>query len=558
MKYYGGIILLTFSIARGITPDLLYHNPENIFYLNPAAGEIRLKANKGTIVEAYVLYGKNKRLKMNLGFQDSKSDYFVADIGVFDTTFNYQILIRDKSDSLMLPPTGTFKCSQPPFTVPNWACGKVYYSLFLDGFYNGNKANDPAPTVEWNKPPDREYYYGGDIAGLIEKLPYLDSLNVDILLLQPILAANSNHKYDTRDFASIDGSFGDTVELKQLINEVHLRKKFIVLKFIVTHTGSNFGGFLDVIKNGANSKYYNWFNIHSLPIKTNPPNYDCWANDARFPKLNLKDPSVQAFLIGYLDYWLHFGFDGVYLGEDPTIDPEFVRLLKNALKKKYSNLLILGSSENFGINGFDGTTNKKIAELIINYFALKKINTSEFDQELRRTLFFNLSQVNLTSLIDLSTFNKRIASLVDNADLLLIYAFIFTIVGSPILTYGDEVGMKEGRFLNMGSFPWSIDKQNRALLEEIKKLIKIRQENPFLTGKFFYPLYVNDINRVYAYDRGGTIVAFNCGENPSYTTLPVWNGTYTNLMTGERFIITTQQLRLSLPAKSFKILKREI
>ncbi|MEO0161616.1 MAG: alpha amylase C-terminal domain-containing protein, partial [candidate division WOR-3 bacterium] len=119
-------------------------------------------------------------------------------------------------------------------------------------------------------------------------------------------------------------------------------------------------------------------------------------------------------------------------------------------------------------------------------------------------------------------------------------------------------GMKEGRFLNMGSFPWSIDKQNRALLEEIKKLIKIRQENPFLTGKFFYPLYVNDINRVYAYDRGGTIVAFNCGENPSYTTLPVWNGTYTNLMTGERFIITTQQLRLSLPAKSFKILKREI
>ncbi|MCX7995424.1 MAG: alpha-amylase family glycosyl hydrolase [candidate division WOR-3 bacterium] len=557
MRNISIIFVLFTTISSGITPDVLIHNPYNIFYLNPVMGEIRLKANRGAILEAYVLYG-GKKTQMNIGFLDSKFDYFIADLGIFDTTFNYQILVKDKSDSLILPPAGTFKCSQTPFIVPNWAYGKVYYSVFLDGFYNGNKKNDPPDVVIWNKSPDREYHYGGDLAGIIEKLPYLDSLNFDVLLLQPFLAAGSNHKYDSRDYANIDIGFGDTLELKRLINEIHLRKKYIILKFIVTHTSSNFAGFMDVIKNGANSKYYNWFNIHSLPIKTSPPSYECWANDARFPRFNLKEPSVQAFLIGYIDYWLHFGFDGVYIGEDSVIESEFVRIMKTTLKKKYPNILILGCQDNIGINGFDGTINRKIVDLIIDYFALKKITTSEFDNELRKVLFFTPSQANLINLIDLSDFNKRIASLALNEDLLLVYAFLFTTVGSPVITYGDEVGMSEGKFLNMGSFPWTVDKQNRSLLENIKRLIAIRRENPLLTSKYFYPLYVNDINRVYAYDRGGIITIINGGDNPSYTILPVWNGTYINLMTGEKLIITTQQLRLSLPAKSFRIFKREI
>ncbi len=549
-------IIFFIVLSNGIGFDVVNHNPDNIFYANPRMGEIKLRSNKGTILEAYVIY-TNKRIKMALGFQDATYDYFTADVGKFDTTFSYQILVRDKNDSLLLPQIGTFKCSQAPFIIPEWAYGKVYYSIFPDGFYNANKTNDPKNVAPWGKTPDREFSYGGDLLGIIEKLPYLDSLNFDILLLQPILSAGSNHKYDLRDYANLDIHFGDTIELRNLINKIHLRKKRIILKFIATHTGVDFVGFQDIIKNGSASKYYNWYLIHSLPIKTSPPNYDCWLNDARFPKLNLKEPSVQAFLIGYIDYWLHFGFDGVYIGDDPEIEPDFVRILKNSLKKKYPELLILGSSANFGINGFDGTANKKIADLIINYFIHNRISTSEFDSELKKILFFTPSQVNLASLIDLSDFNIRLPGIASMDNLFGVYAFVFTFCGSPVLTYGDEVGMKDGKFLNMGSFPWEYEKQNRSLLEEIKKLINIHRNNPILSSKYYYTLYVNDINRVYAFDRGGIITIINSGDNQSYTVLPVWNGTYQDLTTGEKMIITTQQLRLSLPAKSFRIVKRE-
>jgi hypothetical protein len=127
-----------------------------------------------------------------------------------------------------------------------------------------------------------------------------------------------------------------------------------------------------------------------------------------------------------------------------------------------------------------------------------------------------------------------------------------------MLTYGDEIGIAVGHPLNMGSFPWNFSNQERTLFEEIKRLINIRKTNPIFSTKYFFPLYVNDINRIYAYDRGGIIVILNGGVTPNFVTLPVWNGTYTNLITGEKNIVANQQLKVSVPAKSFKIIKREI
>jgi len=195
--------------------------------------------------------------------------------------------------------------------------------------------------------------------------------------------------------------------------------------------------------------------------------------------------------------------------------------------------------------------------LIINYFVRKALATSDFDNELKRIIFFNPTHVNLTNLIDLSDFDRRIASITDINDLLLVYAFVFTFCGSPVITFGDEVGMFEGKLFNMGSFPWTIAKQNRILLEEIKKLINIHKTNPPLMKKYFFTLYVNDINRVYAYDRGGIITVINSGDTPSFVALSAWNGNYTDLVTGDKHIVVNQQLKLSIPAKSYRIFRRE-
>ena len=106
------------------------------------------------------------------------------------------------------------------------------------------------------------------------------------------------------------------MNLKNLINEVHKRNRKIILSVIFTHTGIDFPAFVDVVKKGKESKYIEWYFIKSTPITTSPLNYECWRSNSRFPKLNLRNPQVANYLIGFLEYWKHFGFDGFYIGED--------------------------------------------------------------------------------------------------------------------------------------------------------------------------------------------------------------------------------------------------
>jgi glycosidase len=121
-------------------------------------------------------------------------------------------------------------------SVPSWARDAVWYQIFPDRFRNGDKTNDPGDhgwerLVPWNQdwwadapgetPPDAtadNFYrgtgdvwnrrFGGDIAGIREKLPYLRSLGVTAIYLNPVFEAESMHKYDTADFRHIDDNFG--------------------------------------------------------------------------------------------------------------------------------------------------------------------------------------------------------------------------------------------------------------------------------------------------------------------------------------------------------------
>ena len=109
----------------------------------------------------------------------------------------------------------------------DWAQDAVYYYIFPERFRNGDTANDPRPgnatyldgPVErhsnWLDKPyvpgdadgsttdDGVYnndFFGGDLAGIIEKLDYLKKLGVNTLYINPIFEAGSNHKYDTADY----------------------------------------------------------------------------------------------------------------------------------------------------------------------------------------------------------------------------------------------------------------------------------------------------------------------------------------------------------------------
>jgi len=543
---------------NAIDPTGVYHDSHSLFYVNPSIGEIKLRIKKGIINNVYVAVN-GKRTKMERGFQDADFDYFVAKLDTFDTMTTYNFLLQDPTDSSQFLTTNPFKADVPLFIIPNWAAAKVYYSIFIDGFYNGDRSNDPKEKAVWGTAPKNWLPYGGDFKGILRKMAYIDSLNPDIILLQPIFSASSNHKLNTKDYAIVDASFGDTVDLKNLINEIHKRNKKIVLSVIFTHTGVDFSTFKDIENKGENSKYANWYILKSTSIKRSPPNYECWRSDYRFPKLNLVNPQVKNYLIGYLEYWKHFGFDGFFIGADTKIDPIFVKTLRTHLKTRYPDLLLLGSDMRLLTgNGFDAVSNSSLTDMIIRYFIKNSIATSVFDRGIQKMLFFETPQTNSANLINISNYSTRIKCFGKPNIIPNIYAFLFTCIGSPVILYGDEIGMSDCAALNLGSFKWDAEKQDRSLLERIKRLIEIRKANPQITSTNFYTLYVNDITKVYAYDRGGLIVVLNNGDKQSFVELPAWDGLYLDLISGEKATAYSQKLKLSVQPWSYRILKREI
>jgi cyclomaltodextrinase len=126
----------------------------------------------------------------------------------------------------------------PDFKVPDWAPDIVYYYIFPERFRNGDPRNDPQPgrdkyhqhTVE---PPalagqalqarqrrrQRRVYnndfFGGDLAGIIDKLDYIRDLGANTIYMTPIFRAASNHKYDTADYRNVDPAFGSNADFER-------------------------------------------------------------------------------------------------------------------------------------------------------------------------------------------------------------------------------------------------------------------------------------------------------------------------------------------------------
>lgn len=99
---------------------------------------------------------------------------------------------------------------------PSWVPDAVFYQIFPDRFRNGDTANDPPGRVGWHEAPTRDNFFGGDLAGIIGGLPYLESMGFNALYLNPIFSAGSNHKYDTHDYLTIDPAFGDDETFDQI------------------------------------------------------------------------------------------------------------------------------------------------------------------------------------------------------------------------------------------------------------------------------------------------------------------------------------------------------
>lgn len=248
------------------------------------------------------------------------------------------------------------------FSVPDWARGAVMYQILPDRFYrsgecdlseklrpfriheNWNDTPDFTPDAEGNWCGD---FFGGNLNGIREKLPYLKSLGVGVIYCNPVFMAYSNHRYDTADYKRIDPMLGTEDDFRQLCESAHTLGIHIILDGVFSHTGSN-SVYFDakrIFGNGAvsspDSPYRSWYRFHSYPNE-----YECWWNMPTLPNVEELSESYVNYIIedddSVIAHWLRLGADGFRLDVADELPDEFILRLKRRMREVKPDSLLIG------------------------------------------------------------------------------------------------------------------------------------------------------------------------------------------------------------------------
>lgn len=208
--------------------------------------------------------GVERPQKMKQGSVSDGLARYETSVQVFEKEFRYFFIILT-SDCIYYYNEGGITTYIPDesrifrllvdFEQPQWVKNAVFYQIFPDRFYNGNPLNDvkdgeysfdgwkSRKIPDWNavpEPYDKAHcldFYGGDLEGIKQKIPYLKKLGVTALYLNPIFYAATVHKYDCLDYFHVDPHFGGDAALSDLTQELHKNGMRIILDVSINHTG---------------------------------------------------------------------------------------------------------------------------------------------------------------------------------------------------------------------------------------------------------------------------------------------------------------------------------
>ena len=139
----------------------------------------------------------------------------------------------------------------------DWRNGAIVYQVLVDRFapsaqLDTKRALYPTPKVlrDWSETPKPGTYlpdaklnsqelefWGGDFASLRSQLDHVQQLGANVLYLNPIHLAYTNHKYDALDFLKISPEFGNRDDFLRLVTDVQARCMQLVLDGVLNHMG---------------------------------------------------------------------------------------------------------------------------------------------------------------------------------------------------------------------------------------------------------------------------------------------------------------------------------
>lgn len=378
-----------------------------------------------------------------------------------------------------------------PITVPGWVERSVMYQIFPDRFANGNRKNDHPATEPWTAAPSYINRFGGDAAGVRQRLSYLRGLGINAVYFNPVMAAPSNHRYDPVDFYRVDPEIGSNREFGDLTRAMRQAGIRVVLDQIFDHVGTTFMPFADVLERQEQSRFRDWFFIRAFPVavKANP-NYLAWYGHASMPKINPLNPDTRDYLLESVDYWhREADLSGWRLDVANEVPMPFWRILRQRVKAIDPNAWILG--EEWGdasawLQGdqWDASMNYPFRAAVVRHIAEGQSTPDDFLRELMRVYRLTAPQVsrnqmNLLSSHDVPRF-RTVAG--GNRDLAHLGAVVqMTWIGMPSVYYGEELGMEGGADPdNRRPMRWDLATPTNPTLKLYRQLIAFRRDSTAL------------------------------------------------------------------------------
>ena len=402
----------------------------------PKANEsvkLRFRTGRENIDRVVLVVCTDTRIEMKKVYNDRLFDYYESTVELSDKMIDYYFEVTSGTVTVYYNSVGV--CSgvepyynftiTPSFHTPDWAKGAIFYQIYVDRFYNGDRSNDVEKdeyvyigegtdkVTDWFKYPAamgvREYY-GGDIAGVWQKLDYLQELGVDAIYFNPIFVSPSNHKYDIQDYDYIDPHFGKIVKdegevlhrdengnlmcdgtypnkyatkyvcrvtdkenleasnrfFAEFVEEVHKRGMKVILDGVFNHCGS-FNKWLDrecIYEDAegyekgayisADSPYRTFFRFNEDMWPYNY-HYDGWWGHDTLPKLNYEDsPLLFDYIMHIARKWVSppYNVDGwrldvaADLGQSQEYNHYFWKEFRRNVKEANPEAIVL--AEHYG------------------------------------------------------------------------------------------------------------------------------------------------------------------------------------------------------------------
>jgi hypothetical protein len=333
----------------------IYHTSEQpyVYAVGKDALRVRLRTRAGDC-ERVLAHYKNlydhtspfQTVEMKPILTDGVVTLYEGELVVPERHFKYWFELTSKGETLRYTSDGflenvqernCFYCpvinSDDIIAPPEWAKGGIVYQIFVDRFYNGEPANDPAGTVSTDVLPRHGTFYGGDLQGAAERLDYVKALGAEMVYLSPVLKSPTYHKYDVADYYAADESLGGNDALFDFVQKAHALGLKVILDAVFNHCSDQNPLFQDVLVNGARSPYAKWFYLDSFPVSAEPCNYDTFAGAVpSMPRFDTSNPEVIEYLTNAALHWTtRLNLDGWRLDVADEVSHSLWRELRRKL-----------------------------------------------------------------------------------------------------------------------------------------------------------------------------------------------------------------------------------